>query len=267
MIFIDAFQPIMNPNDRPSLKAVADFTIDYVSQMLGSGASTLRVNRCTRRLTDSLDVDVEMLSTSRHLTITCRDRATGEFCTRVVSVPQLPINFERTTGLSTLSWEAHDGHYTLRELRRKFEEILSKPRLDFSVTLMLISVANACFCHLFGGDLMAMGFVFMATMIGFSIRQVMTGWHINVYLVYVTSAFIASLVASVSLLFDCTAATAIATSPLYLVPGVPLINGIIDIVEGHIQVGISRLVTGMMLILCIAIGLSATLEIVKGSLL
>ena len=54
---------------------------------------------------------------------------------------------------------------------------------------------------------------------------------------------------------------------LYLVPGVPLINGLIDITDGHIQIGISRFVNAFMLIICIAIGMSVTLMLVKDSLL
>ena len=69
----------------------------------------------------------------------------------------------------------------------------------------------------------------------------------------------ASLCASAALRFDCSAETALATSVLFLVPGVPLINGVIDIVEGHILIGCSRLINALLLIICIAIGLSATL--------
>ncbi len=43
----------------------------------------------------------------------------------------------------------------------------------------------------------------------------------------------------------------------------PLINGVIDIVEGHVLIGCSRLIGALLLILCIAVGLSATLMIVK----
>ena len=56
-------------------------------------------------------------------------------------------------------------------------------------------------------------------------------------------------------------------SVLYLVPGVPLINGVIDIVEGYILTGFARLVQASLLIVCIAIGLSFTLLLVKDSLL
>ena len=63
------------------------------------------------------------------------------------------------------------------------------------------------------------------------------------------------------------AEVAIATSVLYLIPGVPLINGVIDIVEGHVLNGIARLTSALMLIVCIAVGLSCTLMIVKNGLL
>ena len=64
-----------------------------------------------------------------------------------------------------------------------------------------------------------------------------------------------------------SSATAIATSVLYLVPGVPLINGVIDIVEGHVLIGFSRLTEAALLIMCIAIGLSFTLIMVKNGLI
>ena len=76
----------------------------------------------------------------------------------------------------------------------------------------------------------------------------------------------AGLSVSVPYIF-CSAETALATSVLFLVPGVPLINGVIDIVEGHILIGCSRLINALLLIICIAIGLSATLLMVKDGLL
>lgn len=56
-------------------------------------------------------------------------------------------------------------------------------------------------------------------------------------------------------------------SEIAIVPGVPLINGVIDIMEGHVLMGGSRLVNALLQIVCIAVGLSATLLMVKDSLL
>ncbi|MCM1337189.1 MAG: threonine/serine exporter family protein [Candidatus Amulumruptor caecigallinarius] len=235
--------------------------------MLGSGVSTLRVIRCTKRIGEAFGLNIEMTSTARHFTLSVRDSLSCKSVTRVVSVPPLPISFHLNADLSTLSWQAYDECLSLDEVRARFKKLTSKQRLDPMLTLLLVSLANACFCALFGGDLTAMIIVFVATLIGFGVRQRMAMHGVNQYLVFMASAFVASMCSTMALRFDCTAHIAIATSPLFLIPGVPLINGVIDIVDNHILVGISRLVNAMLLILCLAIGLSATMLIAKSSLL
>ena len=79
-----------------------------------------------------------------------------------------------------------------------------------------------------------MGIVFSATITGFYLKQQMQAKKINHYVVFIVSAFVASLCASTALIFDTTSEIAMATSVLYLVPGVPLINGVIDVVEGYV---------------------------------
>lgn len=190
-----------------------------------------------------------------------------EVVTRVVKIPALPISFERNSDLSALSWDAVDEHLSLTDLRDRYGELIANPRMDPIFVLLTVGLANASFCRLFGGDWTAVGIVFTSTLVGFSTRQWMQAHAVNHFLVFILSAFLASLCASSALGFDCTAEVAIATSPLFLVPGVPLINGVIDIVEGHILIGCSRLINALLLIVCIAVGLSATLMIVKNSLL
>lgn len=244
-----------------------DFVAEYAATMLGSGANTQRAMRCTDRIARAIGVELEMSNTYRHIIMTVHIGRSCHSYTRVVAVPAMPVSFERTADLSTLSWEAYDRKLTLAQIRERFATINCKPGWKPVSMWLLISLANAAFCYLFGGDALAMAVVFVATFIGFGLKTYFFRRQINSYLVWVAASFAASIIASVALLLPCTATTAIATSPLFLVPGVPLINGIIDIVEGHVLVGFSRLVHAMVLILCIAIGLSCTLMLVKGSLL
>ena len=134
--------------------------------------------------------------------------------------------------------------------------------MDPLCTLFLVGFANASFCALFGGDWTARLIVFSATLIGFYVKQIMQKKKINHYLVFIVSAFIASMVASSALTLE-----TIATSVLYLVPGVPLLNGVIDIVEGHVLTGCTRLIQALLLVLCISVGLSCTLMLIRNSLL
>ena len=169
--------------------------------------------------------------------------------------------------LSALSWEAVDNHLSLEELKDKYKKIISAPRIHPLFVLLLVGFANASFCKLFGGDLISMGIVFSATITGFYLKQQMQAKKINHYVVFIVSAFVASLCASTALIFDTTSEIAMATSVLYLVPGVPLINGVIDVVEGYVLTGFARLTEASLLIVSIAIGLSFTLLMVKNSLI
>ena len=245
---------------RQELTEILDFIADYATYLLASGVHTSRVIRNSQRIGQSQGVDIQLSSFQKSTILTVRDDATGEAVTRVVKIPALPISFERNSDLSALSWDALDDRLPLDEIRRRYGELIDKPRIDPIFVLVTVGLANASFCRLFGGDWTAAGIVFTA-------RQRMQAHGVNHFLIFIISAFMASLCASAALRFDCTAETALATSVLYLVPGVPLINGVIDIVEGHILIGFSRLINALLLIICIAIGLSATLLMVKNSLL
>ena len=56
-----------------------------------------------------------------------------------------------------------------------------------------------------------------------------------------------------------TPQTALGVSVLFLIPGIPLINAMHDILDGHALMGIARAVQASVLIVCIAIGLSLTM--------
>lgn len=244
----------------------ADFIARYLSHMLGAGVHTSRVVRNSKRIGTALGVDVSIHTSQKTATLTVKS---GQLMnTRVLDIPAFPISFEWNADLSALSWAAYDRKMPLKEIEAKFDELISKPRMNPVFVLLMVSLANASFCRLFGGDVWAMLVTFTATMIGFFTRQHLTRRRVNHYIVFIISAFVASLCASTALTLGIDSAEiALATSVLYLVPGVPLINGIIDITDGHIQIGISRLVNALMLIVCIAIGMSATLMLVKDSLL
>ena len=109
------------------------------------------------------------------------------------------INFEINSDLSALSWEAYDNHLPLDQLWEKYHAITSKPRLNAWLVWVLVGSANASFCRLFSGDWIAVAAVFVATLVGFRIKQVLGKHHINHYFIFTISAFVASLIASVTM--------------------------------------------------------------------
>ena len=255
----------MNANE--SLVEVAKFIAEYSAYMMGNGVHTSRVVRSAKRIGESFDLVVKISVFQKNIILTIYDEETKEAYSEVIDIPAYPISFERNSELSALSWEAHDERLSLGELKKRYNEIVSAPRMNPLFVLILAGFANASFCKLFGGDWCSMGIVFSATITGLFLKQQMQIQKYNHYIIFIVSAFVASLCSSIALILNTTSEIALATSVLYLIPGVPLINGVIDIVEGYILTGCARLIDALLLVVCIAIGLSFTLLLVKDSLI
>jgi len=252
---------------KEKLLDVSEFIAEYAAHMMGCGIHTSRVIRSTKRIGESFGFMVKMSIFPKSIILTLRDNETHEYYSEVIEIVALPISFEHNSALSALSWETYDEHLSLASLWEKYRYIVNAPSIHPLFVLILASFANASFCRLFGGDWCSTGIIFTSTLAGLFLKQRMSSTSLNHYVVFILSAFVASLCASTSLIFDTTSDIALATSVLYLVPGVPLINGVIDVVEGHTLTGFSRLTQAALLIVCIAIGLSFTLVLVKDSLL
>jgi uncharacterized membrane protein YjjP (DUF1212 family) len=254
-------------DQREKITDVARFIAEYATCLLGSGVHTSRVMRNSKRIGESFGLTVQMTTFHKSIILSVYDARRTGMHTEVVDIPPLPINFEYNSELSSLSWEAYDKRLPLSELWEKYRQVKALPQTSPSRILLLVGLANAAFCRLFGGDWVAVGIVFASTLAGFFVRQQMQRRGVNHFIVWTVSAFVASMCASSAVPLGRTAEIAIATSVLYLIPGVPFINGVIDIVEGHTLTGGSRLIQAFLLVICIAVGLSFPLLLFKNSLL
>lgn len=258
----------MMTND--NLNDITDFLCEYSSRLMACGVHTSRVVRNTQRVARSQGVWITILIFRHHITMTASIDGTNNYVTRLVKVPKSPISFSRNSALSSLSWLAYDNKPSLAEIKEKYQQVLDKPKLSPYLVLVLASLANMSFCKLFGGGFEAMMIVLICTAIGFYLKQKMGQWKSNVFSIFMMSSFVASVLcatASNYFLDSEQIVIAMSTSILYLIPGVPLVNGVIDIIEGHIMIGASRLIDATLLIFSIAVGLGMTLAIFHDSLL
>ncbi len=246
------------------IQELSNFLLDFATTLMAVGSHTSRVVRNVTRIADSFDYGVDMTVFQRNITMTIKHRDDYSIRrTYVRRIPAAALNFRTISDLSSLSWDAYDNHLELAEIQKQYSRIITRPPMSRWLVLVLVAFANAAFCRLFGGDLMAMGLVWVATLVGFFVRQELMKRHVNHMVVFVVCAFIASLIAGLGFRYHwgTTEDIALGTSVLFLIPGVPLINSIIDILEGHVLVGWSRAINAFILIICIALGLSMTLLI------
>jgi uncharacterized membrane protein YjjP (DUF1212 family) len=128
------------------------------------------------------------------------------------------------------------------------------PRL---IVLLFVSLAGAGFCFSFGGRLPEMVITFGATFCGLFVRQEALKKKFNPYLCVFISSLVASLFAGIFVKsgLNINFEHAFATSVLFLIPGVPLINCFTDLIDGNILNGLVRGINALMFALAIALGL------------
>jgi len=246
-------------------KELIEFIQLFSSTLLGAGGQTTRVDRTACRIARAYDFEVELAIFPKHLMLSVIKPAAGgipaERRTAVSSIVSGAPNFQRVAALNALSWAIADEKLSLEEARQRFNAICAVPTLNPVLLRFLVSCANAAFCGLFNGDITAMGLVFCATLLGFYLRQKLLHWGLDIKVTFFLCAFAASLLASLGIILHlgATPQTAMAASVLFLIPGIPLINAMLDILDGHVLMGVSRLIQASTLIICIALGLATTM--------
>ena len=249
---------------RPQIQELTNFLSEYTAKMLSIGTYTARIERCVRRIADAYDYEASLMIFVRHFIISVMDPADNSIRrTYVKTGAAAQISFDLISELSALSWEIYDEKIPLARARASFAEILASQKKSFAKTIVLLSVANAAFCELFGGDGGAMALVFAATAFGICARHLLSKLKINLKIQYIAVSFAVSFIVSLGARYGLSATpdVAVGSSILFLIPGVWLINSVFDILNENMLVGISRGLNTGLLIICIAIGLFLTLSI------
>lgn len=241
-----------------------DLLLDITVTLIVSASHSGKTIRIVKRFAKAYGFDVYLMMQTKSVILTltyAQDHSIQQ--TAIRHIPSLALNFYFQNMLSRLSWYVHDNPVELDMLEAKYREIIAVRRYPFVFVLLAAALANMSFCRLFGGDFYAMLFVFLGTAAAFYCRSILHKFEINHLIVIVLTAFVSSLGAGLTVLFSLgeTASIALATSVLFLIPGVPLINSLIEILEGHVLNGIEKLMNSCTIIVCIALGLLFTLLI------
>ncbi|KEQ14082.1 threonine/serine exporter family protein [Endozoicomonas numazuensis] len=237
---------------------VSSLLLDIAALLMSSGAHTERVNRNVRRIAYSLGYDIELFFSFAGITLTLSDQESPHLQhTAFRRVTGYAVNLSVVSAISRMSWKASVENWPLVDITQEVERIRSIPHYPRMILLIMISLAGMAFCRLAGGEVPAMLLAGVATAIGFTARNKMLASGHNLALSIAAAAFIASTISGVGLVFHWGEAPelAVATSVLFLIPGVPMINSIIDLMHGHIIVGQARAMQGIVIAFAIAMGI------------
>ena len=242
---------------QPSVKEVCMLLAEYASWLLGCGATCIRIEKNIERMSKAFNVESDMTIMPSNIHISVWDDEHEHSYSIVKKIHKSAISFNINTQLSKLSWDIADKKLDYKGAVETFEVITKTKPTNKWMVLILASLANLSFCRLFNGDYTSMLIVFIATLVGYRLKQVLLESKVDVRVVFFCSAFASSVIAAGAHLFSWgnTPEIAIGTSVLYLIPGIPYINSVSDMLDGHHVCAFSRFIDAMILTVCLSGGL------------
>jgi uncharacterized membrane protein YjjP (DUF1212 family) len=225
------------------------------------GATTQRIQDSIACLARYLGCKVEMLVSYDALLLTVNDGAA--FRTRIDSSRGMAgLNLLGLIRVSELVRGLQHSQPSPETLARALCEIRdTAPLHDVAFQAVAAGCAGAGFCIVNGGDPVSWVCSFITAEIIFVLRCLLTARSFNVHLtlfgVALVGTILAGLLARVT--HTSTPVVALVAPVLFLVPGVPLISGGIDVVRNHVTIGMARV--GFTMAAVVALGLAAGLTV------
>jgi uncharacterized membrane protein YjjP (DUF1212 family) len=253
---------INQPSERTS--ELGELLLKAGISLLEAGAASSRVVMNVVRLAAAFGYDAHVDLSTRNITVSLQTKDQGIVFSGSHSMPSLPgVNFRVVAAISRLSWAVTEQKMTLAEAGGGLEKALHLAHYHRLVVLVLVGLAGTSFCYTSGGNTIEMGITFLATVAGLFLRQELTRVKFNPFLVTYCCAFLAALIIGIGLMAGIAPRLehAFTTCILFLIPGVPLINSFIDLMDGYIINGIDRGITSSIHAFAIASGLATILYI------
>lgn len=246
------------PRSRLSAKEASLFLATYADRLFSSGSTVIRLEKNVKRIAASLGMEADISILPHYIYLTVRDEGNRYSHTTAISIRGGGISFNINTALSRLSWDMADHKLDFEQARIALTHIATHTgALNSWLLAVLVGLANAAFCRLFGGDFVAMGIIFVSTFAGYLIKQLLMERKVDYRLVVMLCSFVSSVLSSADGLFHLgtTPGQTIATSVLYLVPGIPFINSFCDMIDRHYICAFSRLTDAIVITCCMSAGL------------
>jgi len=257
------------PMDYETLRDVIDLSLWAGQLLLQHGAESQQVEETVHQLGTGLGCNwLDIFVSPNALVVTAISN--GEFRTKVRRVINIGVNLQVVVEVDALVQRVLVGKLDRFELRTELERVCRfEPGYGRWTVALMVGAACAAFSRLFGGDWVIFGITFLAATIAMLLRQELHKRHLNTFLTVVITAFTASAIASSSALLHLGGQPqlALTAAVLLLVPGVPLINSIQDLLKGYMITGIARGVTGGVIAACIALGLLLAISLLKVNVL
>lgn len=249
------------------LRRKLDLLLKTGQMLVESAADTNRIIRNMNRVAAFLGLPEEHLHVYVQFNMLMVNLSDGEHSfTKFQRCTKHGINMETISRISKLSWKAIDEDYSIDRYGEELEQIRKRPR-NYTHLQVAIGTGFACggFCIQFGCDWTAFFYASFAAAIGMYLRGWLLRRGFNNYIGIAVAAFVSTLLAFLTTwlpdTWTSTPLHPLLACALFIVPGVPLINFVDDMLDNYIQVGLTRAINTFLMIVAMSFGIAFFLKL------
>lgn len=260
------------------LRRKLDLLVRTGALLMASNADCARIMRNMKRCEAYLGLPEEYIHISLNFNIIMVNLSdeTHSF-SKYQRVDSHCVEFTVISKISKMLWTAIREDWSLDRYEAELEA-LNHVHKQYSPWMIAICAGFACggFCVQFGCDWPAFFYASIPAILGFRLKMYLAKLHWNTYVGIAISAFVATLIcwlttfisldqtlvsALPSFLHSDTPYHPLMACTLFIVPGVPLINFVTDMVSNYVQVGLTRAIITLMMIIAMSFGIVFAIQI------
>ena len=240
-----------------SLEKLSHLALSVGRILFQNNADTEEVELSVQRLAEAYGCEAHLLVTYETLLLTVS--LNGEFRTKTGNrVPSMNVNMAAVAAVETLLSEVEEKPMELEDIRTRLEKIERQPAIYARwVVVGGLGLTAASLSRLFGGDWPTFFVALAAGGAGTWLRQEFGKRNANLFFIAFFSAMASGSIAGIAVLLKLSSmpALCLVAPGMIIVPGVPLVNCVQDMIKNHMAIGIARLGLGALITLAIAVGL------------
>ena len=228
-----------------------------------SGGDTARTSATIRNMALALGATrADTVVSSLNIGVTVERDNLRETAFR--KAPHMGANFTMLTAVADVVEALQQGSMDAHAAREQLDHITQQPHFyPRWLIAMLVGISCGGFAAMFGGDMPGILCTTIGSGVGMALRLFLHRRHYVPFMFATASSLTAMLVTGLLLkvFSSSTQEAAMAASVLFLIPGVPLINGAADLFHTNYLNGMVRIMMGLLFVIGIAVGVSLALRI------
>ena len=220
--------------------------------MMENSADTSRIVRTMQRTAAYAGIFGDQLHIHVTYTTLMVSVSVGNYhMTKLQKCYQHNVDMNVILEVSKMTWEAIERDYTIEQFEAELKKVESK-KSKYATFIINLGAALACggVGKMFGCDIMASLYTALAAFIGFFVRSQCLKIGINPYMAIVLSSFTATVIAYFThfLPFTDTSWYTMLACAIFIVPGVPMVHALEDMLDCYITAGITRAMNTLLMV-------------------